>query len=274
MENKQTHAVTKEKIIWPYVCYFPLYICENKELVKGYAYHILKLIWKQMPEYEHEIMLSPIKRIFEDAKSGKKQLFYGTYKTPEREKFLHFSLPCRISPPTYIVIRKNEFKKFGKESQVSLKYLLENTDFRFLIFNSISFGAGIDELLAQHRNNPNVIVEYNTTNMGLKSLKLLLNKRVDYLLSLDGMPYDAHSHGVSHQLTYLKIKEQSKYEVGYITAPKTDWGEQMIKLVNDVLRKEIPLESFFQIFKPLVGKEMIPELKRQFNQKILEPSQN
>ena len=227
-----------------------------------------------MPEYEHELMLSPIKRIVEDAKSGEKQLFYGMYKTPEREKFFHYSLPCRISPPTYIVIRKNEFEKFGKENQVSFKNLLENSDFKFLMLNSISFGPGIDELLELHRNNPNVLIEYNTTNMGAKSLKLLLNNRVDYILSLDGISYDANEQGVSNQLNYLKIQEQAKYQIGYITAPKTQWGEHMIEKVNNILRKEIPRESFFQMLKPLVGRGMLPEFKREFNKKILEPSQN
>jgi len=263
---------SKEKIIWPYICFNPLYICENEKLVDGFAYQILKTIWKQMPGYEHELRLSPVKRILEDAKSGEKQLFYGMYKTLEREEYLHFSLPCRISTPTFVITLKTEKEKFGLENQISLKYLLEKTNFKFLILNAVRFGAGIDEILTKHKQNPNVMVEYNTTNMGIKSLKLLLTKRVDYILSLNGTSYDANNLGVSDQLSYFQIKEEPNYKVGYIIAPKTDWGEQIINQVNDILKKEIPLESFFEVFKPLVSEEMIPELKRQFNNKILAPA--
>jgi len=265
---------SKEKIIWPYICFNPLYICENEKLVDGSAYQILKMIWKRIPGYEHELRLSPVKRILEDAKSGEKPLFYGMYQTPDREKYLHFSLPCRISTPTFVIIRKAEKEKFGKENEISLKYLLEKTNFKFLILNAIRFGAGIDEILIKHKQSPNVMVEYDTTNMGIKSLKLLLNKRVDYILSLNGTPYDANKLGVSDQLAYYQIKEEPNYKVGYIIAPKTDWGVQIIMQVNDILKKEIPLDSFFEAFKPLVTEEMIPELKRQFNKKILEPAQD
>ena len=280
-EIEKIHKITiekllepKEKIIWPYVCYPPLYICDNDILVDGTGNEILKLIWKQMPEYKHENVLLPIKRILENAKAGEKQLFYGLYKTPEREKFLHYSLPCRISTPTFVIIRKSEIGQFGKDNRVSLKNLLENTVKTFLLLNAVSFGKGIDELLVKNKKKTNVLIEYNTTNMGTKSLKLLINKRVDYILSLDSTLYEAKKLGVSDQLAYLQIKEQSEYVVGHISAPKTIWGEKMINKVNAILKKEIPTESFFQIFKPLVSDKMVPEFKRQFTKKIIGPSQS
>jgi hypothetical protein len=46
----------------------------------------------------------------------------------------------------------------------------------------------------------------------------------------------------------------------------------MLKKVNRALRKLIPTEAYFQLFTPLVGENMVPELRRQFNALILEPS--
>lgn len=261
------------RIKWPYLCFPPLYLCGDKGLEGGTGYQILQLIWHQMPEYKHETELMPLKRILESARAGEKQLFYGLYKTPEREEFLHFSLPCRLSTPTYIIIRKSDRADFGTADHVSLKYLLGKTDRKFLLLNAVSFGAGIDELLKTHRESRNVLIEYNTTNMGEKSLKLLIDKRVDYVLSLDSTSYDARALGISEKISWLKIDEQSKYEVGYITAPKTEWGAEAIRKVDMILRREIPTKAFFNIFKPLVNDEMASALRREFEEKILGPAQ-
>jgi hypothetical protein len=46
----------------------------------------------------------------------------------------------------------------------------------------------------------------------------------------------------------------------------------MIQKVNQVLRKQIPTETFFQLFTSLVSDNVVPELRRQFNELILKPS--
>ena len=78
--------------------------------------------------------------------------------------------------------------------------------------------------------------------------------------------------GIADQIVSIPIKEQKHYEIGYIVTPKNEWGKQMIKKVNAVLRKHIPTENFFQLFTPLVSDNVVPELRRQFEELILEPS--
>ncbi|THB71650.1 MAG: hypothetical protein D6B25_18170 [Desulfobulbaceae bacterium] len=262
----------KDKIIWPYVCFKPLYICKDGQLADGAGFHVLNVMQQNLPDYEHELLQMPIKRILESGKNGDRILFYGLYKTPERESFLNYSLPCRISTPTYLVIRKEDVSLFTTSKQVSLKTLLNNQSLTFLYFQSVSFGKGIDEILENSKEKPNVLVEYDTTNMTEKSLNLLINKRVDYMLSLDGTGYDAREMGIYDEITYLSIKEQNQYDLGYIVAPKNEWGQTIIKQVNEVLRREVSKESFFQFFTPLVDKLMLPELKKNYDEKIVKPS--
>lgn len=259
----------KEKIIWPYLCFKPVYICDDSELIDGSGFNIYNLLWAEMTENEHTLLNMPIKRIIETAKKKENILFYGLYKTTEREKYFHFSLPCRISTPTYLVIRKSDLSQFGDGRLVSLQQLLKNNELTFLYLESISFGKGIDELTKQFKHQPNVVTEYNTTDPIKKSLKLLLNKRIDYMLSMDGTPHDAVQMGVSDKITYLPIREQNQYDLGYIVAPKNDWGKTKIEQINEILRKEIPKESFFQYFTPLVDENVIAQLRDQFNKQIL-----
>ncbi len=262
----------KDKIVWPYVCFKPVYICEDNQLARGSGFHILNLLWQKMPEYEHELLKMPIKRIIESTKQGEHQLFYGMYKTPAREKSFHFSMPCRISTPTFLVVRKADLSKFGNGKQVSLHHFLANDKLTFLYLQSVSFGKGIDELLERYKNEPNVLTEHDTTNMIGKSLKLLLNSRIDYMLSMDGTRYDASKLGIADKIAFIPLVEQNRYDVGYIIAPKNEWGLAMIDRVNATLKKVIPTEAFFQYFTPLVEGVTIPILRKQFNEHILAPS--
>ncbi len=203
----------KEKITWPYLCYYPVIICENSRVVGGAGWDILNLMWENMPQYDHEAVLLPIKRILKDMKEGRHYLIYGLYKTPEREKYLYFSLPCRISTPTMVVIRKDELQRFGMGKSVSLKRLLEDKHLRFLMFSDISFGPGTDELLKTFGKAENVYTEYRTDKMNQYALDLLLKKRIDYFLALNGTRHRAGELGMTDEIVFIPIKEQKDYKV-------------------------------------------------------------
>lgn len=262
----------KETMIWPYICYKPIYICQGNQLVGGIGFNVINQIQKELPDYEHKTMLMPVKRILEFAKQGEHQIFYGFYKTPEREKFLRYSLPCRISIPTFIVIRKTDYHLFNNGKPISLKKLLKTQEHTFLAFKSISFGKGIDELLYDLDKKENITTLDDTTEMGPKSLKMLINNRVDFFLSLDSTVYDIRQLNLTDKVAYLPIIEQSTYETGYITAPKNAWGDKIINQVNKVLRKIVVTDEFFNFFKPLVNQDMVPSLKAEFEKKIIQPS--
>ena len=115
-------------------------------------------------------------------------------------------------------------------------------------------------------------MDYRTDKMDQHALDLLLKKRIDYFVALNGTRHVAIEMGISDQVGFMPIKEQNRYKVGHIVAPKNAWGKQMIRKVNQVLRKQIPTETFFQFFTPLVSDNMIPELRRQFKELIVEPS--
>jgi hypothetical protein len=123
--------------------------------------------------------------------------------------------------------------------------------------------------LEKFKGKPNILTEYNTANLAEKTMKLLINKKVDAMLSLDGSRYDAIEMGISDQISFIPILEQDQYDVGHITAPKGDWGKAMIQDVNRILRKELQTEAFFQFFTPLVDEAMIPVLRKKYDELII-----
>ena len=265
-------ADAREKIVWPYICFPPTYICEKDKCIGGIGWKIYQRIWKSMPEYEHESILLPIKRIIKNMQQGKHYLFYGLYKTPEREKRLYFSVPCRIEPPLMVVVRKSDFKKFGGGEHVSFEALLKDTTLKTIMGSSVSYGAVFDALFKKYEKSKNLYVDYRTDELGAYSLDLLLKKRIDYYISTKAVLHISKEKGIADQIAYIPVKEQNVYQIGYITAPKNEWGKRMLKKVNRALRKLIPTEAYFKLFTPLVGENMVPELRRQFNALILEPS--
>jgi len=262
----------REEIVWPYPCYYPLWVCDGDAVTGGLGLEIQTLLWERMPEYTHTLAQLPVQRMLEDVKNGSHALLYGFYKTPEREQYMHFSLPCRISLPTMVVTRKGDLARFGGGSAVSLKNLLEDRTLRFLRLDAVSFGTGLDMLLQEYQEAEHVFIEYRTDNLDEYALELLLNKRVDYILSVDSTIYAANQAGIADDIAMIPITEKDEYTVGYVVAPKNEWGRQIIERVNAVLRQEIPTDHFFEFFAPLVTQEMLPELRRQFNSQIVTPA--
>lgn len=262
----------QEKITWPYISHYPVFISENNELTGGIGLLIYKILWTNMPSYEHSTVFMPIKRLVDDMKNGEHYLFYGLYKTPDREAIMYYSIPCRISPPSMIVIRKEDLKEFGGGDPVSLRVLLKDKKHRFLRFASISLGNEIDTIIKEYENEDHVYTEHRTDDMITTPLDLLLQKRVDYFPSLNGTIFRAKETGAIDKIALLPIKERMHYEVGYITAPKNEWGKMMIEKIDSILRKEIPTDSFFGAFKVLVPDEKLPELRKEFEELILKPA--
>ena len=139
---------------------------------------------------------------------------------------------------------------------------------------SVSFGKGIDEILAEYKESEHITTAFNTTNMGPKTLKMLMKGRVDYALSLDSTIEDARDMGYLNKIRYVPIREQNRYEVGYITAPRTQWGYKMITTVNKHLKKLVQTDDFFHSFSVLVGPSQVNDFRQNFYELIIYPALN
>lgn len=266
-------APAKEKIVWPYICYFPIAICDGDSLKGGYEHSVFELIRDNMPEYEFELRLEPLKRTLNDMKKGTHNLCYGLYKTPEREKFLVYSLPCRLGTPSAIVVRKEDLNRFGGGKSVSLGNLLRNSKLKFLTFHSISFGVTLDELINRYKNASHVHMDYRTDEVDAYLIDLLLKDRIDYSMTFNGTPYIANKLGLADKVAFINLTEAPEYKTGHITAPKNEWGVKVIKKINQLLKREVPTDQFYQFFKPYVGLNLEPEYRKQFKKLLVDPAQ-
>jgi polar amino acid transport system substrate-binding protein len=261
-----------EEIHWPVFHFPPLFFVEGDD-IKGYGAHAIRLISQQMPEYQHKLVKAQPVRIFGDMKRGKKYLAYGAAKTPEREKYLAYSLPCRLSLNDTVIMKPEKAKKYLAGSKISLKKLLGDPSLVMGQSRGYSYGKEIDQILNTYggRNKQEILAGVDAES---RKLKMLQSDRIDWMLwdplSIEILKKNA---GISVKLTAYEISElSSSFTPAYLVAPRTEWGIQMIKRVNLALRKILPTDEFYNGLSRWVPEELKPSFRQAYKDLIITPN--
>lgn len=266
-----TSARAEEPVIWPVFSYPPLFIMEAGKEPSGVGINVINLIKSKLPEYEHKIKELPISRVFHGLQEGYPYCVYGVLKTPEREAYMHYSLPCRITTPCFVVVRKEDVEKFGGGKKISLRELLENRKLKLLIKKDVIYNKEINSVIDEYATQKHVYL-LPSDELGKKEVEMLVAKRIDYTVSVTSTAYEAKRMGVLDEISFLPFEDAyNHYDVGYIACPENEWGMHMIDKINNILKEEISKPQFFDLFKPFVTENMIPELKSQYEKLIMNP---
>ncbi len=259
--------LAKDTINWAYFSYPPLYIVERGK-VSGIGIDIQNLLWQNMPEYEHQRIETSVQRMFENMKHGQNYCVIGPLKTPEREEFLHYSIPCRLDIPDMLAIRKEDKQKLGIGLDVSLEELMQSNRFIFGNQKGISHGK-LDAVIKKYEGKQNIVF-VSGSEPDDQLLNMLAAKRIDGLIT---SYYTLKKFGFYDKVTLIPIREYGDMPmIGYITCPKNEWGKQVIEKIDAALRKEIPTERYLQCYLPYIDQNMVPEFRKRFEEYILKPS--
>lgn len=263
----------KERITWTYFSFPPFFIVEDDGGISGISHDIQELLWQNLPQYEHERLYSPVQRSLADVIHGGNYCLTGLLKTPEREKDLVYSLPCRLVMPIMVVIRKEDMARFGNGGPVSLDALLSDTSLTMGRVRGFSHGPVLDAILKSHEETMSVFHIYTPETIA-RQLQLLMAHRVDYLLQVAIQThYQAEMAGIQDDIVLLPVEEAMGYRVGHIACTRNEWGESVIEAINSILRREIPTERFFDIFAPYVDDKNLPEFRKQYQELLVKPCQ-
>jgi uncharacterized protein (TIGR02285 family) len=261
----------KEAILWPYFSYPPMFIVE-KEQVSGYAADIFNIISRELPEYDHRLIDAPPKRIFDNLKNGLPYCAIGPAKTPDRERYLAYSLPVRLALPDVIVMRESDARKMGWIDSAALIDLLSNRELVMGHVRGSSSGNDIDTIIEKYGDQTQKVV-LSGTNALDRLMKMLVEKRIDWLI---WDPLSIQYHRVKHQskieIAALAIQESSStYVYGYIVCPKNKWGKTIITKIDTVLRKEVPTDSFYGFFTPWIPDSLQTTFRKLYQDYMIDP---
>jgi len=270
-----SYAQTEDNIIyWPYFSYPTLFIIEDENQLSGSGISIQDYLIQNMPEFNHKRISASPKRMFENLKHGAQYCVVGALKTPDREKFMLYSDPCRVSFYPMLVIRPNDKNISISDNQVSIKHLLDNDHLVFGEIAGIRYGKEINQLLEHYKNKENVkhIETVSGPDALVQLMRMLVNKRVDYFIAEPTtiQYFLKKEPDLSHKLTFVRMKEQSQVAAaGYVTCPKNEWGKKIIDKLNIILRRVVKTDEFYSLALPWIQQDLLDEYETQYRRLLL-----
>lgn len=265
-------AAEPQVIHWAYFDKPPLFLQRDDGQVDGVCGRIGALVRKGLPEYSHRWLRMPVPRILDEMRKGRRICAVGMIRTAGREKFLTYSLPCRLVSPSMLALRRDTLKTLAlREGAISLERLLGNGRLVVGRLEGMSYGNSVDSVFERNGDSPAVEKLYG--DQGTTYLYRMLRAR-----RVDAVPVDLFEaiwKGFSRpdsDIMVVPMQENRSFSAGYITCPGTDWGEQVIARVNRVLHEAVLKASYFNYFSPYLTDEIEPQAKEAFSRLIQTPA--
>lgn len=234
-------ALAMESITWLEVSMPPYLIQDGPNKNEGYGNTVSAILRENLPDYDHQIVVTNVIRHFDRFKKGEKVCSVGLYRTPEREAFMHFSIPSLLTMPAVLITTKEKLALFGNNRSIKLGDVLANPRFILGLSKDRSYGNTIDAILKTYQDRTNLVL-YSGQELAANYFKMLMMDRVDGLIGLpDEAMYHAEQLGLRDQLATLIIEENQQDFAGWFCAvgcTKNEWGKAVIERINAVLLEQ------------------------------------
>jgi uncharacterized protein (TIGR02285 family) len=235
---------------------------------------------ENLPEYSHDRMTANLSRHYYNFKKKEKVCNVGMYKTPEREKFLYFSIPSFFTLPTVLIIKKNKLADFGGSRTIRLKSLLESGKIVIGTARNRSYGTYVDEILDAYKDQGNIFV-FEGEELSENFFQMLRLGRLDALISLpEEAVYQAEKLGIKDKIMSLTIEEnQLGYDswFGYVACSKTPWGRRIIEKINRILTEQRPTKQYRAAYERWLDKNSLKTYRNLYKNIFLQvttPAEN
>jgi len=269
-------AGAQDSVTWMEADAPPFFIQRGPDKGQGYEDIISRIIREDLPDYTHHRVSATISRHYRDFKNGEKVCNVGLYKTPERERFIYFSIPSFFTLPTVIIIKKERFAEFGGTKTVQLEKVLQNRNLLIGRARSRSYGRYVDEILDRHRGRKNLFV-YEGEQLSLNFFRMLQRDRLDGLIGLpEEAMYLAEQLGIRDRIMTLTIEEnQQGMEswLSYVGCSKTPWGRKIIARINEILEKERPTERYRAAYERWLDPSSLERYRKLYRKIFLQVRQ-
>jgi uncharacterized protein (TIGR02285 family) len=232
-EATYSRASDDDTIIWLRSHYPPYYITKGPNAGNGIADRIEKMLQKELMGYMHVSKEANWKRVMQMMKAGEKVVSLTLLKTPDREKFIEYSVLTSVKPTNGICVRSDD-SRFEGINEISFNGLLNMKSFKIGVMRGRSYGKGIDQLLKKNANNENIVVRSSPDGVnGLFKMQMI--RRIDAVVCY---PHETNwvisQFDLLHKVKQLRVLEQNHLNYSYSGAPKTKWGKEIIAKINKI----------------------------------------
>lgn len=229
---------SKERLIWLVRDLPPFTIFEGAAKGQGVIDNLLPRLIAQMPEYDHSIVrvnrARGIQMLQEPSFTCDPTLLW----TPDRAKFVHYSIPSLGVLSSGVVIRKQDqalLAPFLDNQQVDLKRLLGQTRLKLGIVAERSYSVQIDEILRQlpdtalsrHYGNEATANLLQMQRLGRLQLVLGYWPEMRYLIQAQGNNPDEYA--------FHSIQGVNRYQFLHVGCSDTPLGREAISHIDRLL---------------------------------------
>lgn len=230
-------AWAKETLIWLLRDLPPLTIFEGPRAGQGAMDQLLPLLIAQMPEYDHSIVRVNRARGMQMLQEQSFTCDPTLLWTPERARFVRFSIPALAAQSNVVVVRKKDqasLAPYLHDGEVDLQALLASNTQKLGIVGQRSYSPRVDEILD---GAPPASLNRHYGNDAVGSLLQMQQLgRLDLLLAYwPEVRYMNEKQPQHEALTYFPIQGISRYQLTYVGCSDTPLGREAITHVNQLL---------------------------------------
>lgn len=234
------NPLSNNQVKWYMANFPPVTIPEGRQVNEGFFDKAMLFLIEGLPEYQHQYHTANFKRIILELEKQENACCPSLYKTPERERFIAFSVPAMVVLPNGVIASSATREKLApyvdSEGRISLLALLEDDGITLGISNGRIYSGGIDKILKRFEGHDNLLVRSgDDVFQGL--LSMMHRGRIDCLL---GYPSEAgyftRENSEVQDFDYYPVKESTvSFTLGHIGCPDTEWGRAVITKINEIV---------------------------------------
>lgn len=240
----------KDTLIWLLRDMPPVTIFTGPEHGKGAIDKLMPLLTARMPQYDHLLMHVNRARGTQMLKDGVFACDPTLLWTPERARYIVFSIPTYAVFSNGLIVRDEEMAQFAPYMDggaIDLEALLASKTVKIGVVAERSYGLVIDPILNKVPDGE-LSLHYGNDAIG----SLLQMERLGRLQGLISYwpeaLYQARHQGIADQdLEFLPIKGTAKYQFTHIGCSDTEQGRQAMEIINREMRvlRETKLVGFY-----------------------------
>lgn len=264
----------KDTVKWLKGDFPPVYIIDGKNKSKGMGDVMIDFFIKNLPEYNHKIVVTNASRAIDLIKNNEKACYPNFLKTEERKKHFVFSKPAAITCSNYLITDKKH--PLLNQSPADLKKILSNDNLKGCFVTDRSYGKKIDKVLKDKRNDKNIFFRSGDSSLeGI--LRMIENNRADYTL---GYPFELkylqsqHNFKKNFRLININRNENIAWSKNYTACPDNEWGRKFIKKLNKIIDKVKYEEDYINCQTRWLPQNMKKDALKAYKEKIISAGKN
>ncbi|WP_337841167.1 TIGR02285 family protein [Rheinheimera sp.] len=230
-------AAAKDQLNWAINAAPPFHITEGPLKQRGLCDALVRSVRRQLPDIAQPQQIIPQPRIHQLLNEDQQLCFPCMIHQDKATKTAVFTKPTHYYPPQGILTRKAlaDFLRQQFGSPVSLAAVLKSNSFKLGLAAGRRYGS-LQPLLEQYAQDP--WIRSGDGSM-VALLQMIQSGKLDY--SLDYPMVLRYLQQTAPQmaqgLVYLPIAELRQPVAGAIGCANSEWGQQKVRLINQVLQK-------------------------------------